>query len=46
MNGKIEWDGEVMARIVQGPIDSVTEGEVISAIKANKLRRRQVFRRL
>jgi hypothetical protein len=37
MNEENEWDGEVEADVVQGPIDRVTEGEVMRAIKAMKM---------
>jgi hypothetical protein len=37
MNEENEWDGEVEADVVQGPIERVTAGEVMRAIKAMKL---------
>ena len=39
MNEENEWDGEVEADIAQGPLEKVTEGEVMRAIKAMKLRK-------
>jgi hypothetical protein len=37
MNKENEWDGEVEADVVQGPIERVTKGEVMRAIKAMKI---------
>ena len=37
MNAENEWDQQVEVDLVQGPLDKVTEGEVVRAIKAMKL---------
>lgn len=39
INEENEWNGEVEVNIIQGPLDKVTKGEVITPIKAMNLRK-------